>query len=589
MLAFVDVDVAVLCLLLACLFVSVSVSSRSFASFVHSLDGVSLSDTVDASFPATSRTRPPTGRRPASTMHPRGSSCGVLWLALGVGLFSVAWAESGADEACSCDGDAANTTANVTGLDAWAETVGTVGAATIVVSVPAFAMMMGSIVIAATSCIVPDKTQAVLQNLSAGIIIAATAGELFPLLESSDGGGNFLNTLGMTVGFLAALGAMFLIRHFNDRAAENSAEEATSQAPWERTSGAEGDRRRVAVATDSTESAGASASDPGDHDGGFDDTPTKDPEAGVELTAAPASHQTRVTTEGVYAQIETHSSHMEESINLLERELDAQSPSRYSIDSLIHRYQAVLDSARRHLSGEDDDVPEPVREELGETIQHLRENLGALREKLRSDEKSPQQLHSLVLSAEDRIESIHRTVDPHYASFRNMAKSAVARSKTQPKPERVPVTLAVAVYVDSFVDGFLIGLSYTATPHAGFILSGAAVIEMCVLGMTFTAILKASLSNIGKVTALAMTAPSVMLIAGALGSAIGSVVASIPPLFIGFVAFAVVCLLFLVTQELLIEAMENQNGDQIWWVSLFIFVGVFIVLFLESVLHQLEG
>jgi hypothetical protein len=76
----------------------------------------------------------------------------------------------------------------------------------------------------------------------------------------------------------------------------------------------------------------------------------------------------------------------------------------------------------------------------------------------------------------------------------------------------------------------------------------------------------------------------------------------VPSVYVGFVAFGVVTLLFLVCNELLIEARwvriyyacfliyrllsiglllccrSNQGDDEKWWVSILIFLGIYIVL-----------
>jgi hypothetical protein len=55
-------------------------------------------------------------------------------------------------------------------------------------------------------------------------------------------------------------------------------------------------------------------------------------------------------------------------------------------------------------------------------------------------------------------------------------------------------------------------------------------------------------------------------------------------LFIAFVAFGVVALLFLVCNELLIEARNAQGEDEKWWISLCIFAGVYVVLLADRIM-----
>ncbi len=77
-----------------------------------------------------------------------------------------------------------------------------------------------------------------------------------------------------------------------------------------------------------------------------------------------------------------------------------------------------------------------------------------------------------------------------------------------------------------------------------------------------------------------------MLASAGIGAAAGNAVKSITALFIAMVAFGSVALLFLVCNELLIEAREaqNENGGERWWISLQVFVGIYLVLMLNHVI-----
>lgn len=78
--------------------------------------------------------------------------------------------------------------------------------------------------------------------------------------------------------------------------------------------------------------------------------------------------------------------------------------------------------------------------------------------------------------------------------------------------------------------------------------------------------------------------PPFLLVTGAsLGGALATVTLDYPAVFVGFIAFSIVALLFLVTQELLIEAHENSDGVEVWWINVWLFIGVLIVLMIEKV------
>ena len=64
---------------------------------------------------------------------------------------------------------------------------------------------------------------------------------------------------------------------------------------------------------------------------------------------------------------------------------------------------------------------------------------------------------------------------------------------------------------------------------------------------------------------------------------VGSALESSQAVFIGVIAFALVALLYLVTQELLVEARE-VSGEAGIWIRITFFVGVFGGLILDKVL-----
>lgn len=55
------------------------------------------------------------------------------------------------------------------------------------------------------------------------------------------------------------------------------------------------------------------------------------------------------------------------------------------------------------------------------------------------------------------------------------------------------------------------------------------------------------------------------------------------PAFVGLVAFALVALLFLVMQELLLEAQETEDGDS-WSVSIWLYLGLALSLCVDIIL-----
>jgi len=247
--------------------------------------------------------------------------------------------------------------------------------------------------------------------------------------------------------------------------------------------------------------------------------------------------------------------------------------SREEIDEIVHSLMYQCDRAKRQLN-----QPEPLDEHNLNRMQfhtaELRANLEALDGQV------------TVASARKAIEAFDRTLDhlhhhAHRVTFR--------RWKPVPKPgnekvlsEQLPTALAFGVTVDAAVDGLLVGLAFTAAKSAGWCMSIATCIEMCFLGLSFSASVQNSTRSVLKHIALVVIPPIVLTLSGVLGHSLGAFLEESPGLFIGFISFAIVALLFLVTQELLTEAHE-VGGEDIT-VNVMLFIGLLAGILLEKLL-----
>jgi ZIP family zinc transporter len=134
-----------------------------------------------------------------------------------------------------------------------------------------------------------------------------------------------------------------------------------------------------------------------------------------------------------------------------------------------------------------------------------------------------------------------------------------------------------AVAVDLFVDGLLVGAAFSAGPREGLIVTIALTLEVGFLGLAVTL----SLARAGKpprailVTSLVL---ALLVLAGSLAGA--CVLAAIESRAVhgGIVAFGASALLYLVTEELLVEAHEEEDVP---WVSATLFLGFLGILLLE--------
>lgn len=138
-----------------------------------------------------------------------------------------------------------------------------------------------------------------------------------------------------------------------------------------------------------------------------------------------------------------------------------------------------------------------------------------------------------------------------------------------------PVVLLSAIGIDILIDGLVLGLAFVAGARAGKLLTVALTLEVLFLGLTVASELGERYSRaktIGITTLLALLLP--------LGALLSSPVATLSPVVIsGFLSFGLMALLYLVTEELLVEAHERPDTPLI--TSMF-FVGFLGLILLEE-------
>ena len=141
-----------------------------------------------------------------------------------------------------------------------------------------------------------------------------------------------------------------------------------------------------------------------------------------------------------------------------------------------------------------------------------------------------------------------------------------------------PVAMLGAVGVDILIDGLVLGLAFIAGGKAGLLLAIALTLEVLFLGLTVTAELGATIRS--KARIVAITVGIALLLP--LGAARATPIALFPPVVIaGFLSFGLMALLYLVTEELLVEAHEKPDTPLI---SAMFFIGFLGLLLIEEVL-----
>lgn len=144
--------------------------------------------------------------------------------------------------------------------------------------------------------------------------------------------------------------------------------------------------------------------------------------------------------------------------------------------------------------------------------------------------------------------------------------------------DKVPVGLLVAIGVDIFIDGLLLGIGFSAGSKEGMLLAVALSVELLSLGMATAAEL--GNNNLSKKKSLGIIAVLALLffISAVLGATLLHNLSDSSMEIV--LSFGLSALLFLVTEELLTEAHEEK--ETIWHTSAF-FVGFLLFLILGMI------
>lgn len=141
-----------------------------------------------------------------------------------------------------------------------------------------------------------------------------------------------------------------------------------------------------------------------------------------------------------------------------------------------------------------------------------------------------------------------------------------------------PVAMLGAIGIDILIDGLVLGLAFVAGAKAGLLLTIALTLEVLFLGLTVTAELGETARSRRKVIAITIGL-ALLLPVGAL---VATPVAMFPPVVIaGFLSFGLMALLYLVTEELLVEAHERPDSPL---VSAMFFVGFLGLLLIKEIM-----
>eukprot|EP00963_Diacronema_lutheri_P005884 scaffold467_cov366-Pavlova_lutheri.AAC.18 len=164
-----------------------------------------------------------------------------------------------------------------------------------------------------------------------------------------------------------------------------------------------------------------------------------------------------------------------------------------------------------------------------------------------------------------------------WASLERQASAVSAAFSEGPEP--FPWDFVLAVTVDSTVDGLLLGVSLVAGEKAGVVMAVALAFEMFFLALTLAATLRAQPWRISIPAQLMM--PAVLVLSAAVGCFAAGKLAANPTVFLGILSFGTAALLYLVAEELLLEAHHGGQPHH-WYIDQFFFFGYLSVLLLDK-------
>jgi len=148
------------------------------------------------------------------------------------------------------------------------------------------------------------------------------------------------------------------------------------------------------------------------------------------------------------------------------------------------------------------------------------------------------------------------------------------------KRSKSPFSIAAVTGIDILMDGLVLGISFAAGARQGLLLTIALTTEVLFLGLTLAAEFGEAVASRWKAVALTGLIGLALPVGALLGIPVGSLSG---PVLAGFYAFGLIALLYLVTEELLVEAHEQPDTPLI--ASMFL-IGFLLLLLLEDILPQ---
>lgn len=147
-------------------------------------------------------------------------------------------------------------------------------------------------------------------------------------------------------------------------------------------------------------------------------------------------------------------------------------------------------------------------------------------------------------------------------------------ARQQNAVQSVSIGLLATTALDIFIDGVLIGAGISASAKQGLLLTIALTLELLFLGLSVAA----TFSGLSRWASIAITSGLGLLVSAGAASGVAALSGVSKSTLAAVLAFGSIALLYLVTEELLVEAHENKQEPLLGAASLFSGFLIYLVI-----------
>jgi len=254
--------------------------------------------------------------------------------------------------------------------------------------------------------------------------------------------------------------------------------------------------------------------------------------------------------------------------------------ARDELDDELSEMHMLAGVLRRSIRGAEPMTKKQVKE-VTVRMKRVDEALARLHKHLELESVPVNMIDNALAAVEEEIRFIIAANIDTVEKFRRWQAST---PREGPKSEIIPWSLVIGVSIDCLVDGLLVGLTYMASTRAGYIMALATSIESCFLGLSLSSSIFNATADRVRHLSISSAPVFALLFGGLCAGLLGDALEQNEMLFAGFIMFAIVSLLFLVTQELLLTAHAITDEKQIWYININLFLGAGMVILIEQLL-----